>query len=43
MHIVIAKFYALNPNYLLISGEKALIIRIKGESDEVIIADRNRN
>ncbi|CDW83144.1 UNKNOWN [Stylonychia lemnae] len=37
-----AKFHSLNPNYLLLSGEKALVVRVKQEaSQEIVIASDN--
>ena len=27
-----AKFYSINPNYILLSGEKALIVRVKNDN-----------
>lgn len=43
MQIHFAKFYSLNPNYLLISGDKALIIRVNQtiSQESVLVANKD--
>ena len=37
-----AKFYGLNPNYLLVSGNKAVIVRVRTDTESyVVLADSN--
>lgn len=42
MQIHHAKFYSLNPNYLLLSGDKAIIVRVtlNEQQEQVKVADK---
>ena len=38
-----SKFYILNPHYILVSGNKALLVRVNKQEDFVVIADNKEH